>query len=100
MYVPATSRQDVPVHWSADMVGKTAEIAIIPRTVPEAEPEDTDYHPATWDGTSGTGLLKVGPGGALVLPAGEYVIWGRVADGDNRPVHREGTLTVGPPTTP
>ncbi len=98
MYVPATSRQDVPVRWSAELVGNDAEIAIILRTVPEVEPADADYHVATWDGTSGTAFLKVGPG-ALVLPAGEYVVWGRVTDGANRLVHRESILTVGPPTT-
>ncbi len=99
MYVPATSKEDVPVHWSADMVGRDAEIAIIPRVVPEVEPEDADYHPATWEGTTGTATVKIGPGATLVLAAGEYVVWGRVTDGANKPVHREGILTVGSPPT-
>ncbi|WP_326829691.1 hypothetical protein OIE13_06015 [Streptosporangium sp. NBC_01810] len=98
MYVPASSRQDVPVYWSADLIGADAEIAIILRTVPETEPADADYKPAAWDGTSGTATIKVGPGDdATLLVAGEYVIWGRIVDGTNRPVHRAGILTVGPP---
>lgn len=99
MYVPAASKQDVPVYWQAELSGNTAHIAIIARTVPETEPLDADWHAATWDGTYGTALLKVGPG-ALELPAGEYVVWGRIVEGDNQPVHRAGTLTIGPVPTP
>lgn len=104
MYVPATSLQDVPVAWPATKVGKDVEIAISPRTVPETEPLDADYKNATWDGTSGTATIQVGPGagsGGFVLAAGEYIVWTRLTDdGANKPVRRYGTLTVGPVPTP
>lgn len=101
MLIPVTSQQDVAVHWPARLAGATAEIAVVARVVPEVEPDDGDYQAATWVvGSAGTATIPVGPGTDLDLVAGEYVIWGRVTDGDRRPVHRAGTLTVGPPVTP
>jgi hypothetical protein len=99
MYVPASSKQDIPVYWPADKVGLTVEVAIIARTVPEVEAADADYHAAVWVGTSGTATVKVGAA-PFLLTAGEYVIWSRLTDGTNTPVRRAGTLTVGPTPTP
>jgi hypothetical protein len=104
MYVPASSLQDISVTWPASKVGKTVQIAIIARAVPETEPADGDYKAAAWQGTSGTATIKAGLGagsGGFELAAGEYVVWTRLTDdGTSKPVRRHGTLTVGPPATP
>jgi hypothetical protein len=102
VYIPATSLQTITVAWPTTKNGRTVQIAITPRTVPETEPADADYKPATWQGTSGDATVTVGPGsGGFELPAGEYVVWTRLTDdGTLKPVRRAGALTIGAVPTP
>jgi len=96
--MPASSNEDVYVGWGADAVGQPVEIAIVRRTVPEAEPVDADYKDAEWDGTTGQARLHIGAGSDTPLDAGEYVVWTRLTVGDRRPVRRSGLLVVGTST--
>lgn len=96
-YMPATSNEDLFVHWGADAVGLPVQIAIIPQQTPEVEPADGDYKPATWDGQTGSCMLQLGAGTDIPLEPGEYVVWSRLTVGSRRPVRRSGTLTVGVP---
>lgn len=96
-YMPATSNEELLVHWGADAVGLPVQIAIIPAQTPEVEPADADYKAASWDGTTGSCMLPVGDGTDMPLQPGEYVVWSRLTVGSRRPVRRSGTLTVGVP---
>lgn len=95
-FMPSTSSEDLYMSWGTDAVGLPVQIAIIPSTQPPTEPEDGDYHDATWDGTTGYAKLLIGAGTDVPLTPGEYVVWGRLTTGSRRPVRRSGLLTVGP----
>jgi quercetin dioxygenase-like cupin family protein len=99
-YMPASSNEDIDVHWGASLTGLGVQIAIIRVTVPPREPNDGEYHPATWVGDTGKATLHIGAGTDVVLEPGEYAVWSRITVGDRRPVRESGPLTVGVPGAP
>lgn len=94
-YMAASSREDLYVKWGVEAVGLPVQIAVIPRTTPEEEPDDGEYVTASWDGATGWATLLIGAGSSMVLTPDEYVVWSRVTAGPQRPVRRHGPLTVG-----
>lgn len=92
-YMPVTSKEKLRVPHDASATVYPVEIAI--KAASLGEPDNGDYHSATWDGTDA--VLLVGAGSDVPLSEGEYVVWTRVTAGDERPVRRSGVLTVGTP---
>lgn len=92
-YMPATSKEPLSVHHSADAVVWPVEIAIVLEDA--GEPVDADWKAAAWEGADA--VLIIGAGSGFVLAPGEYVVWTRLTTATQRPVRRSGTLTVGTP---
>lgn len=93
-YMPVSSKEMMRIAFTDDnATAYPVQIAIVLDAA--GEPEDGDYHDATWDGTDAT--IVIGAGSAVELAEGEYAVWTRVTTADERPVRRSGTLTVGTP---
>jgi hypothetical protein len=63
-----------------------------------AEPADGDYHAGSW--IDGEAALLVGPAGGgfpagVIYPAGDYMAFGRVTAGVERPVVKSGRWKIG-----
>lgn len=94
-YIPASSREEVRVPYGVDATAWPVEVAIVLDSA--GEPADSDYRSATWDAGTLEAVLLVGPGTAMYLPSGAYVVWTRVTTATQQPVRRASTLTVGTP---
>lgn len=104
MYIPQTSRIRVFVPIKPprgrtvdDLVRFPGELAFV-EDAEGNEPADTDYHPAVWIGRSLT--LVVGRDAPVTYPPGDYMVYGRIDAGDERPVLRSGRVRVGGPGYP
>jgi hypothetical protein len=94
--IPASSRQYVyigvnPPPGIPDVTVYPAEVALVPDN--GAEPLDGDYHAASW--IRGEAALLVGPGGGTVYAPGDYMLFGRITAGAERPVMRSGRVRIG-----
>ncbi|HOY80523.1 MAG TPA: hypothetical protein PLB92_00150 [Rhodoglobus sp.] len=94
--ISSVSVEYVRVKLTADVElnSQTVELAILSSQA--AEPDDGDWHAATWltpEGKSRTAGVLVGTGG-LVLPNGEYWVWFRLTDNPEKPAKRAGQLII------
>jgi hypothetical protein len=92
IFVPWTS----PV--GVDPTQFTVDIALCPDD--GREPASGDFHAAVWMSPGGTAAPKeaallVGPGGAAVYAAGEYMAFARITAGAERPVFPAGRVRIG-----
>jgi hypothetical protein len=93
-YMPVSSKEMMRIAFTDDDVtAYPVQIAIVLDAA--GEPEDGDYHDATWAG--GDATLIIGSGSEVELTEGEYAVWTRITTATERPVRRSGTLTVGTP---
>jgi hypothetical protein len=88
--IPSVSREYIRVPVTGATASMPVEIAIVGSVV--EEPAETDWHPATWDGTDAR--ILIGPGTLLTLTDGWYRVWVRVTAGAERPVLRSGLIQI------
>jgi hypothetical protein len=94
--IPVTSKVYLyigvdPPDGVADVTAYPPEVALIADD--GTEPADGDYHPASWIG--GEMALLVGPGGGTVFPEGDYMAFGRLTAGQEKPVMPSGRVRIG-----
>ncbi|MEU9888000.1 hypothetical protein [Sphaerisporangium sp. NPDC051011] len=97
MWLAATSTEDLAIPCTGDATGLPVQVAFVP-VAERREPASDEYHTAAWAVDDGQDVIviTVGPGSAVVLEAGQYVVWARVTSAAPRkPVRRSGSLTVG-----
>lgn len=60
------------------------------------DPDAAGWHPAVWLRPAGqlAAACVVGPGGTLVLPRGNFVVWVRITDNPEVPAIAADVLTV------
>lgn len=75
------------------IVGATSsmpvEMAVVGR---DAEPVESDWKTAMWDGTDAK--MLIGPGTPLPLTDGIYSVWVRVTAAPEKPAIKSGTLLI------
>lgn len=94
-WMAQSSREEVRVPYGVDATSWPVEIAIVLESA--GEPQDSDYHAATWDEVTREAVLLVGRATPIELAEGEYVVWTRFTTATQQPVRRASTLTVGNP---
>lgn len=87
--IPSISREYLHVPVTGPAEGVPVEIAVVGR---DAEPADSDWKPAAWDGTDAK--ILIGPGSALILAEGVYSVWVRVTASPERPALKAGLLRI------
>jgi len=89
--VAASSKEflHIPVEDGSAVI--PGEIAVVGSC---AEPAESDWKAATWDG--GSYKVLIGPGTALPLAAGVYSAWVRLDAPPETIVRRSGPIRVGP----
>ncbi|MFJ7417976.1 hypothetical protein ACIQXD_05105 [Streptomyces uncialis] len=98
MEIAATSTEYVRVTARSKAAGSVITVAAPPKfaILPASRtgnPDTGDWLTGEWSGT--WARLLVGPGGAITLDPGEYVVWLSWAAGTEAPVYRaSGTITV------
>jgi hypothetical protein len=81
-----------------DPTGDTVQLAFLPTG---SSPTSGDWKTSSWEvGAAGTqsatyfARCLVGPGGAITLALGVYVVWVKVTDAPEVPVLQAGTLEI------
>jgi hypothetical protein len=92
--IPSTSTEYVHVPVTApagvDVTGMPVRIAVVAH---RANPSETEWRTAAWDGT--TARLLVGPGTDTVLAVGDYRVWINIdPPGSEAIVRKSGVLSV------
>jgi hypothetical protein len=87
--IPSISREflHVPVTGATDDM--PVDIAVVAR---DAEPDNGDWHTATWD--DGNAKILIGPDTDLPLTDGVYSVWVRVTSTPEIPAMRAGLLRI------
>ncbi|MDX3549485.1 hypothetical protein PV724_44225 [Streptomyces europaeiscabiei] len=94
MLIPASSTEylHVPVTGPAD-VDLTAAPVKIAVVAHRANPDDDEWHTASWDDS--TARILIGPDTSLELAAGDYRVWIHIdPPGAEAIVRRAGILTI------
>lgn len=97
----AGSLAQVPVVWSTGLAGTETDPTGYPVqfSFPVSGQDPAAWYPGTWlSGTTIRGYVAVcniGPGSAILLPAGSYDVWCQVLTAaPNGPARKAGTITV------
>ncbi|MEH0627778.1 hypothetical protein [Streptomyces stelliscabiei] len=94
MLIPATSTEYLHVPATGpdgvDLTSMPVKIAVVGH---RANPDDDEWHAASWD--ESTARILIGPGSDLALNAGDYRVWIHIdPPGAEAIVRRSGILTV------